>query len=243
MKIAIVWYGKMWQIVEKHALERGYEITAIIDPNKNTHKEDLLGKDFDVIIEFCIPKVALENMEFYAKNNFKVIMATTGWYDDIEKIKQMFKKSEGAILWSGNFSIWVNLFWKMLEKACTYMNDFPEYDVFGSSFHHRMKVDSPSGTAIMTADIILDNIERKKMMITEDPTDRAIRDEELHFSSTSGGNIPGIHSVYFDSPYDTITLEHSARSRDGFAVGSLDCAKWLQGKKWYFEIQDFINNL
>lgn len=243
MKIAIVWYGRMGELVEKYTKERWHEIAIIIDPKKGTKKEDLLTIDFDAIVEFSLPEIALENMKFYAKNDMKVIMATTGWYNHIEEIKSLFNNSRWALLWSGNFSLGVHIFWKIIEQASKIINKFDNYDIFGHEFHHNKKADSPSGTAINTAHIILENVERKKTLITEELSDRAIKPEELHFSSTRGGNIPWIHSIYFDSPFDTIKIEHSARSRDGFALGSVICAEWIQDKNGYFEIGDFMKYL
>ncbi|MDD5770113.1 MAG: 4-hydroxy-tetrahydrodipicolinate reductase [Candidatus Gracilibacteria bacterium] len=242
MKIAIVGYGRMGKLVEEYSIKRGHTITSIIDPIKNTKIEDLLKNEFDVIIEFSIPEIALENMKFYSTNNFKVIMATTGWYNKLPEVKNMFSKS-GTILWSGNFSLGVHLFWKMVENTSKIMNKFEDYDVFGHEFHHNKKADSPSGTAIKTANIILENIDRKTSIITEELSHRAIKAEEIHFSSTRGGSIPGTHQVYFDSVFDTIKIEHQARTREGFALGSVVSAEWLKDKIGYFEIDDFIREL
>ncbi|MDD3793735.1 MAG: 4-hydroxy-tetrahydrodipicolinate reductase [Candidatus Gracilibacteria bacterium] len=243
MKIAIVGYGRMGKFVEEYSKKRGHEVAIIINPSLGTKKEDLLNLSFDVIIDFSIPQVALENMRFYAKNNFKVIMGTTGWYEDLDEIKNLFTRSNGALLWAGNFSIGVHLFWKMIENASKIINKFEDYDVFGHEFHHNKKADSPSGTATKTANILLENIDRKTSIITEELSHRAIKPEELHFSSTRGGYIPGIHQVYFDSIFDTIKIEHSARTREGFALGSVVCAEWLNKKTGYFEIDDFIKEI
>jgi len=243
MKIAIVGYGRMWKLVEDYAKKRGHEIAIIIDPIYNTSKENLLNTEFDVIIEFSIPGAAMENMKFYAENNMKVVMATTWWYNKVEEIKELFKKSNWAILWSSNFSLWVHLFWKMIENAWKIINNFDDYDVFWHEFHHNKKADSPSWTAITTANIILDNVDRKKELITEELKHRAIKPEELHFSSTRWWNIPWTHSVYFDSLFDTIKIEHTARTREWFALWSVVCAEWLNKKIWYYEISDFVKEI
>jgi len=243
MKIAIVWYGRMWQLVEEHARWKWYEISIIIDPVRWTYIDDLKSADFDVVIEFSIPKVALSNLEFYAANNCKVIMATTGWYDKLDKVKEMFKNSNWALLWSWNFSLWVNLFWKMLENSSKIMNNFTDYDVFWHEYHHKNKTDSPSWTLINTWEIILNNIDRKKEILVNTLNDRAIKEEELHLTSTRWWSIPGTHQVFFDSLFDTIEIKHTARTRDWFAIWSIVCAKWLVDKKWYFEISDFMESL
>lgn len=243
MKIAIVWYGRMGQVVEKHALSRGDEIVAIIDPAQKTKKEDLVGKDFDVIIEFSVPFVAMDNLKFYAENWFKVVMATTGWWDNLPEVKELFNNSKWAIIWSWNFSLGVNLFYGMLEKVSKMMNKIPEYDVFGHEYHHKMKADSPSWTLINMWDIILENIDRKTEKQVNCLAERPIKDEELHLTSTRWGNIPWTHTITFDSEFDTIELKHTARTRDWFAVWSLVCGEWLKDKTGYFEIKDFTNSL
>jgi len=243
MKIAIVWYWRMGQVVEKHALSRGDEIVAIIDPTQNTKKEDLVWKDFDVIIEFSVPFVAMDNLKFYAEHWYKVVMATTGWWDNLPEVKELFNNSKWAIVWSWNFSLWVNLFYQMLEKVSKMFNKIPEYDVFAHEYHHKMKADSPSGTLINMWDIILDNIDRKIEKQVNCLNERPIKDEELHLTSTRGWSIPGTHTVSFDSDFDTIELKHTARTRDWFAVWSLVCGEWLKDKQGYFEIKDFTNSL
>lgn len=243
MKIAIVWYWRMWKVVEKQALARWDEIIIIIDPSKNTKKEDLLWKDFDVIIEFSIANVAVENLEFYAKNNFKVVMATTGWWEHLWQIKKDFENSMWAIIWSWNFSIWVNLLYKMLENVSKIMNNFSQYDVMAHEFHHNKKADSPSGTLLNIWDILLENIDRKTEKQVNALTNRPIQNHELHLTSTRWGYIPWTHQIIFDSEFDTIELKHTARTRDWFAVWSLVCGEWLKDKTWYFEIKDFIKDL
>ena len=240
MKIVIVWYWKTWKLVEFHAKEKWHEIISIIDPSLWTKKEDLLKLDFDVIIEFSIAKVVVENMKFYAGNNYKVIIATTGWYDKLYEVKEMFKKSKWALLWSWNFSIWVLLFFEFVKNSSKIMNKFEDYDVFWHEFHHNKKADSPSGTGLAIANILLENIDRKEEIITNELKYWPIKSSELHFSSTRWWNIPWTHSVYFDSLVDNIEITHTARSRDGFAVWSIVCASWLKDKTGYFEIHDFM---
>ena len=242
MKIVIVWYWRTWKLVEFHAKEKLYEVVKIIDPALWTKKEDMLNLDFDVIIEFSIAWVAVENMKFYAENNFKVVMATTGWYYRLDEVKEMFEKSKWALLWSWNFSVWVLIFTEIIKKSAKIMNKFDDYDIFWHEFHHNKKADSPSWTALFIANTLLDNIDRKKEIITKELSDRAIEPWELHFSSTRGGNIPWTHSVYYDSLVDTIEITHRARSRDGFAIWSLHCAYWLKDKTGYYEINNFVED-
>ncbi len=243
MKIAIVWYGRMWALVEHHVKNKWYEVATIIDPELNTKIEDLLDTEFDVIIEFSVPKVAIKNMKFYAENNIKVVMATTGWYDELDQIKEMFSLSNWALLWSWNFSLWVNIYWEIVRKASKIMNKFSDYDVFWHEYHHAWKADSPSGTLINTWEIIIENMLRKTQIVTETLKDRPISPWELHLTSTRWWNIPWTHSIFFDSSFDTIEIKHTARTRDWFAIGAIASAEWLKDKKGYFEMKDFMKEV
>jgi 4-hydroxy-tetrahydrodipicolinate reductase len=243
MKIAIVGYGRMGHMVEQVLTTRWHTLSVIISPETETRIGDLLESDFDVVIDFSVADVALENIRYYAEHDIRVIMGTTGWYDHLDEVKELFTHSEWALLWWGNFSLGVQLFWKMLENAAKIMNRFDTYDVFGHEFHHGQKSDSPSGTAITTGNILLEHIDRKDTLVTTALTDRKIEPGELHFSSTRGGSMPGTHSVYFDSPFDTIEITHTARTRDGFAIWAVICAEWLVDKRWYFEISDFTDSM
>lgn len=243
MKIALVWYGRMWKLVEIEAKNRWYEVSLIVSPSRWNTIKNLLSTTFDVVVDFSKPEVALENLKFYAENDIKVVMATTGWYKNLEDVKLWFKNSKWALLWSSNFSLWVHIFWKIVESGAKIINKFDAYDVFWHEFHHNKKADSPSGTAITTANILLTNIDRKEILVTEELKNRPIFPEELHFSSSRWGSIPWIHEVYFDSPFDTIEIKHTARTREWFALWSIVCAEWVQNKTWYFEIDDFIKEV
>lgn len=243
MKIALVWYGRMWKIVEEYIKKRWHELAIIIDPQLTTKKEDLLDAEFDVIIEFSIPDIAIENLKFYAKNNYKVVMATTWWYEKIDEVKKLFEESKWALIWSSNFSLWIHIFWKIIDSATKIINKFDDYDVFWHEFHHDKKADSPSWTALTTSEIILKNIWRKTSLLTETLKERSIKWDELHFTSTRWWSIPWTHSVYFDSKFDTIEIKHQARSREWFALWSVVCAEWIKNKNWYFEIRDFMKEM
>lgn len=244
MDLILVWYWKMGKIIHEEAEKRWHKIVGILDPfNWNLKTlEELKKIDFNVIIDFSIPKAVMQNMEFYASNNYKAVVWTTGWYDKVNEVKWYFSNSSWSLLWASNFSIWVNLFWEIIKKASKIMNTVSDYDVFWHEFHHREKIDSPSWTAITTANCILENMDRKTKLVTE-KLDRAPEKDELHFSSTRWGFIPGTHSIYFDSPFDTIEITHTARSRNWFAFWSVLAAEWLNNKKWYFEVQNWINDL
>ncbi len=177
-----------------------------------------------------------------AATGTNLVMGTTGWYDEMTRVREIVEDSGIGFLWASNFSIGVHMFWKVLEEASKQFAKFPEYDVFGHEFHHNMKADSPSGTAKSTAEIVLKNSPGKKEISYETQHEK-VSPETLHFSSTRGGKIPGTHSVYFDSAADTVEITHTARSREGFASGALRCAQWLNGKTGFFTIEDYLTSI
>lgn len=246
MNISIVGYGKMGQLVEEAANQAQVNIQSIIDPlhPNATHKSfsEESMKDVDVCICFTEPKVALANIEDACKWKKQLVMATTGWVDAMPQVKKMVDEAGIGMVYSSNFSLGVNLFFKIVEQAGKIMNLFDVYDVMGLELHHNRKQDSPSGTARTIAEILVDQIDRKTV-IAEEKMDRKIEANELHFASVRGGDIPGTHSVMFDSSFDTIELKHTARNRRGFASGSVVAAKWIQDKKGLFTESDMMNAL
>ena len=242
MKIAIVGYGKMGKIIEIIAKERDHEIVTIDPIQKANFKEinsDSLN-GVDVVIDFTAPDVALANAKACATLGKNIVMGTTGWYDKKEEMKKIV--NEVGFIWSGNFSIGVNIFFKIVGEASKVINSVPEYDISVFEAHHNMKKDSPSGTAKMIADKIIKNIKRKEIIVT-DKFDRAPEKNELHVASMRCGKIPGTHTVTFDSEADTIELVHRARNREGFALGAVLAAEFVNGKKGFFDINDLMKNV
>ncbi|MBR9691097.1 4-hydroxy-tetrahydrodipicolinate reductase [Candidatus Woesearchaeota archaeon] len=246
MKIAIVGYGKMGKMIENLANEKGIKITARVDPNepsadfKEIDKDST--KDADVCIDFTHPDVLVSNMEKYAELKKNVVVGTTGWYDKMKDVEDIVKKSGIGCIWSGNFSIGVNMYFRIIEAASKLVNNFDEYDIMGVEYHHNQKADSPSGTMKMIGDIILNNVSRKKKAVY-DMMERKIDETEVHLASIRGGKILGIHEIVLDSPSDTITLSHSARTREGFGKGALMAAEFVNGKKGFFEINDMMDSV
>lgn len=240
MKIGIIGYGKMGHLVESLALKEGHTIQAIIDP-KGPHQtiSSTTLKDVEVCIDFSHPQAALSNIDKITALNIPLVMGTTGWYEHLESVKNLVETRQAAFLYSPNFSIGVNLFFKIIEEAAWLVNHFHDYDVGGSEIHHSEKADSPSGTAEAIVNILLKKIKRKTVP-HYNAFDRAPKSEELHFSSLRAGFNAGMHSVTFDSPVDTITLTHQARTREGFASGAVHAAEWLKDKKGFFNMNDFI---
>lgn len=241
MKIALIGYGKMGQAI--HSLAANHQV-IIIDPNHPDANFTEINSDslqgIDVAIDFTHPDCIMSNIEAVVTNGTNLVVGTTGWYDQMDKVQELVNQNGVGFLWASNFSIGVHMFWRILEKAAQEFANHPEYDVFGHEFHHNQKADSPSGTARSTAEIVLEN-SPSKSEISYETSHQKIEPTTLHFSSTRGGNVPGTHSIYFDSEADTIEITHTARSRHGFALGAVKCAEWLQGKTGFFTIEDYLN--
>ncbi len=242
MKIGIIGYGRMGKIIKSIAKSHNHEVVTFdtqCDADFCEINEDNL-KGIDVVIDFTVPDAVMKNIPIYNKAKVNVVMGTTGWYNQMKEVKKQVK--DIGFMWSGNFSIGVNLFFRILEASSKIMNNIEDYDCLAYEMHHNKKKDSPSGTAKMMADILLKNLDRKSKLVTE-MLDREPKKDELHFASVRGGSIPGTHSIMFDSDADTIELKHTARSRKGFALGSVLAAEWLKGKKGFFGIDDLMNDI
>jgi 4-hydroxy-tetrahydrodipicolinate reductase len=245
VNIALIGYGKMGQIIEKTALDKGHKIVAIIDPNVDSceseiNKETL--KDADVCIEFTHPSVVIDNIKKVAQAGKNIVVGTTGWYDKMDEVKKIVNDNKIGLIWSGNFSVGVNALFRITEYAAKLFNKIEDYDIAVNEIHHTQKADSPSGTANMIGDILVENIDRKNKIVTE-AFDRKPKDDELHISSTRVGSVPGIHTITFDSSADTIELKHTARNRCGFASGSVLAAEFVKGKKGFYHIDDMMNEI
>lgn len=248
MKIAISGYGRMGHQIKDIALQQGISVNAIIDPYssdseipsfKTIEEADLSG--VDVVIDFTIPDTVFKNVEALVEKKVNIVLGTTGWYDQMDKMKNIIGDKVG-LLWSGNFSVGVNIFYRIVRQSAKLFSKFEQYDPIALELHHKMKKDSPSGTALMITDEIQKSYNNKDKVVTE-RLDRQISDNEIHLASARGGYIPGTHMVYFDSPQDTIELKHTARTREGFAVGAVEAAKWIKGKKGIFHIDRMFDEL
>jgi 4-hydroxy-tetrahydrodipicolinate reductase len=249
----LVGYGKMGQMIERCALAQGHRISIIVDPyvtessdgqivDKTISKANL---DFtDVAIEFSQPSAAAKNLIALAKRKIPVITGTTGWYDELDKVKAAVDEEESSLLWASNFSIGVNLFFRVAWYASGLVNKFDEFDIGGFEAHHNKKLDSPSGTAKTLAEGVLSKIDRKKKIVWELMNHKPEADE-LHFSSLRMGSVPGQHSLFFDSPADTIEITHTARSREGFAMGAIRAAQWLieKNRQGVFTIDEMLQDI
>jgi len=246
VNLAIIGYGNMGIIIGKLAKSHGYEIGAIIDPINpkaaSKHMDEETLKEIDVCIDFTHPDVVMDNIRKYAEFGKNAVIGTTGWYDEIADVRKLVESSGIGLVYSSNFSIGVNIFNRVVERAAELINKFDIYDVAGIEFHHNRKADSPSGTAIGLANRLTDRIDRKEKIVYE-MLDRRIEPNELHFASVRCGSITGKHEIIFDSSADSIILTHSAKNREGFAVGALEAAKWINGRKGFFDIDDLVREM
>ena len=195
--------------------------------------------DADVYIEFTQPSVVMENIRILAEEGKSMVIGTSGWYDHTQEVQEILKQNGVGAVYAHNYSIGMNIYLKVLERAANIFNQFPEYDVGAVEYHHKQKLDSPSGTAVGMAEVLLKEIDRKDKVVY-DRVDRRIEDDELHFASVRCGSIPGTHQVHFDSGFDTITLTHEARNREGWAKGALFAAQWIQGKSGLFHFSELF---
>jgi 4-hydroxy-tetrahydrodipicolinate reductase len=246
MKIAIIGYGQMGRKVEESAKMNGIEVIARVDPKDREADYSEIREEFirrtDICIDFSHPDSVLNNIELISKYGKNIVIGTTAWYDKLENVKEIIKRSRTGFVYAPNFSLGMNLFYKIIESASTIFNNFPEYDVAGMEMHHNRKADSPSGTAKILAKIIMDRIYKKNKALYDISTG-TIHSDELHFASMRCGSIPGTHKIMFDSPQDTIEISHIVRNRDGFASGAILAAKWIFGKKGFYSFEDVINNI
>lgn len=248
LNVALIGYGKMGRMLEGLAVERGINIKSIVDPfveaggNRfnDITKESLDG--VDVCIEFTRPDVVVDNVKKIAALGKNVVVGTTAWYDKVDEVKDIVGKAGIGFIYAHNFSIGVNLLFRVTAYAAKLFNNFSQYDEFAYELHHNQKVDSPSGTAIKLGEVLLDNLDRKNKLVTE-RLDCRIEPDELHFASVRGGTIAGTHVIGFDSMADTVEIKHTARGRAGFADGALSAAQWIKGKKDFYRFEDMMDEI
>jgi 4-hydroxy-tetrahydrodipicolinate reductase len=246
VKIALIGYGKMGREVEQAARKSGHTIAARIDPASDVAATSEVSSqtigDADVCVEFTRPEAATGNIEKVIRLHKPLVVGTTGWYQNLPTINEMVLEERTGLVYAPNFSLGVNLFYRVAAVAARLFHRFEEYDVCGAEAHHRLKVDSPSGTARKLSEIVLEHFPRKKRVVV-DSLNRAIDPEEFHLVSLRAGHFPGTHSLAFDSAADTIELNHTARSRAGFASGALLAAEWIVGRQGVYTFEQVLEDL
>lgn len=236
MNVAIIGYGKMGREIEKILVERGHNIGLIIDQdNVEDLNQDNLSQ-VDVAIEFTTPATAYENILKCFSCGTPVVCGTTAWLDKLPQIEQACAESGAAFFYASNFSVGVNVMFKVNELMASMMNRFDNYDVTIEEVHHTQKKDAPSGTAITLAEGVLDNLDRKTKWVGE----TTIEPEELEILAVRRSIVPGTHTVTYESAIDQLTMTHTAKGRQGFALGAVLASEFLCGKKGVYSMKDLM---
>jgi len=237
MRIALLGYGKLGKAIEKVALERGHEVVFRIDLNNASDKQLITKDNVDAVIEFSSPHSAYVNLEFCMKSGLKTVCGTTGWLESRREIEQLCVQNKASFFYASNYSIGVNLFFKVNEFLAKLMAPHQQYEIFTSEIHHTEKLDAPSGTAITLAEGILSNNTTKKSWVNN----QIAAKEELPIWSSREGKVPGTHTIKYISEIDEIEIKHTAYTRMGFALGAVLAAEWLQGKEGVFGMNDLLS--
>lgn len=229
MKIALIGYGAMGKLIQTLAENKSHEIAVVIDENDaNLSAKELADKlkSVDAAIDFSVTEAIRRNVEACLIADVSLVEGTTGWNDEKETIKKLVAGKKGAFVFGANFSVGVNLFYRIADYAAELFSKFEDYETFIEERHHSRKKDAPSGTALKLKDVVAKHITK-----------------DFSVSATRAGNIPGTHIVGFDGTADTIELAHAARSREGFASGAILAAEWIVGKKGFYEFTEVINEI
>jgi 4-hydroxy-tetrahydrodipicolinate reductase len=244
MKIALIGYGKMGKMIESIALDRSHEIVLVIDQDNTQDLTIENLKKADVAIEFSTPSSVLDNINLAINAQVPIVIGTTGWYGHLQEIKNNCDENNSTVMYGSNFSVGVNIFFQINQQVAKMMNKFSaEYDVAVEEIHHVHKLDSPSGTAITVAEDILSEFKQKTEWVdvkAEDPVTNH-SPQHLIISSYREGEVPGTHSVIYDSDVDRIELKHEAHGRQGFALGAVLAAEWLKDKSGFFSVKEMYN--
>lgn len=227
MNLAIVGYGRMGRIIEQLAPEYDFEVKLKLDEYNNSTHEGLTAENFagiDVAVEFSIPETAAENLVRLAALGVNAVAGATGWTGHLDRVKAAVDEHGTGMVWAPNFSVGVNVFIRLVSEAARLLSAQPEYGAWGWEIHHDAKKDAPSGT----------------MLKLVDHMKQAGYDRPVNVASNRAGKVPGTHEIGFDSAADTITLRHQARSREGFARGALQAARWVAGKQGFHEFSEIL---
>ncbi|GAA4775079.1 MULTISPECIES: 4-hydroxy-tetrahydrodipicolinate reductase [Flavobacterium] len=231
MKIALLGYGKMGKVIERIALERGHEIVL-----RKSSQDSFEGlKNADVAIDFSVPSSAVSNISECFATNIPVISGTTGWLEHYDEIISLCSEKNGAFIYGSNFSLGVNIFFELNDYLAKMMANLKQYKVSMEEIHHTQKLDAPSGTAISLANGIIENSKYDSWTLN-DP-----KENDIYIEAKRIENIPGTHSIFYDSEVDQIEIKHTAHNREGFALGAVVAAEWLVGKKGVYTMKDVLS--
>jgi len=236
MKIALLGYGKMGKVIEKVALERGHEIML-----RKTSSDTFDGLSAaDVAIDFSIPDAAVRNISECLHTNIPIVSGTTGWLSDYESVVKLCEEKNGAFIYGSNFSLGVNIFFELNEYLAKMMSKFTDYKVSMEEIHHTQKLDAPSGTAITLAKEIINYSDYSSWGLKNAELNESKSDEIL-IDAKRIENVPGTHTVTYNSETDAIAIQHIAHNREGFALGSVIAAEWIMGKTGVFTMKDVLD--
>ncbi len=227
MKIALIGYGKMGKVVQQIAVQQHHQIVKILTSKDNPMEAGFSGSwidDAQVIIDFSVGRAVPFNIKNAVRARIPMVEATTGWYAQLPRLREIVEAEEATCLYSSNFSIGVQaLFW-LTRQAGRFFSQFKEFQPYLMESHHSQKMDAPSGTALTLLGHLSESYQ-----------------QAIPVSTLRAGFFPGIHEIGFDSPVDTLTLQHTARNREGFANGALFAAEWIQGKKGFYSFEEVIS--
>ena len=237
MNTALIGYGKMGREIEKLLMARGHSVVLIIDENNRAelNPANLRDKGVDVAIEFTTPHTAFGNIMACLEAGVAVVCGTTGWLEHYDEVTAECKRLKGAFFYASNYSIGVNIFFRLNEALARMMDAFPEYDVDMEEIHHIHKKDAPSGTAITLAEGVAANVGRKTGWTMDEP-----EADEIFIAAGRCGEVPGTHIVEWQSEADSITITHEAKNRHGLAQGAVLAAEWLNGREGVFSMSDML---
>lgn len=236
MRIVLIGYGKMGKEIERISLQRGHEIVAKIDIDNN-HELDLLNKNsVDVAIEFSNPASAYQNIVKCIEKQIPVVCGTTGWLEKKSEVESLTQKHQSTFFYASNYSIGVNLFFKLNKFLAKLMQGHQQYDIYTNEIHHLEKKDSPSGTAITLAEGILDAYSNKTSWVNN----QIPNEQEIAIWSQRESTIPGTHTIKYISKVDQIEITHEAFNREGFALGAVIAAEWVKDKKGILGMDDLL---
>ena len=227
MNLALIGYGKMGRMIEQLAVGRGHRVVFRVDVEGNDQGQALTPESLqgvDVAFDFTVPDAVVPNVDRVTALGVSVVVGTTGWMHHLGEVRRLVEERRVGLVYSSNYSIGVNVFFRLMEVAASQFQNYSDYDPWIYEMHHRAKVDAPSGTALKLQQIL----------------QKAYSGREISTASNRAGAVPGIHTVGFDSEADTLTFTHTARSRIGFASGALHAAEWVRGKKGVYEFSEVL---
>ena len=230
MKIALLGYGRMGKTIEKLATERGITIVKTIDQN-----DDYEFNNADVAIDFSVPDAAVNNISACFKAGVPVVSGTTGWLANYDEMVSLCEKNNGAFISASNFSVGVNIYFELNKQLAKMMQHLKDYEVSMTEVHHIHKLDAPSGTAITLAEGILEHSDKTEWILDNEENGK------ITIKAEREGEVPGTHTIKYESQVDEVTIEHKAHNRNGFALGAIIAAEWLKDKTGVYSMKDVLN--